>query len=114
MATCETFCGVNRESVKRGIVKSATRQGAGMQPPRTAKEVLEGIQDGIFGQLSSMITNGKTVISTSEAGGTVTFHIPEGATTGAFMDLINEILEDMDGIKPRIKRLRQCYYIALP
>src|SRR5262245_44192404 len=104
----------DRERLKRAIVQSAERQGSRMQPPRSAKELLQNLQDGVFGTLTTTMVNGKNVVSTSEAGGTVTFQIPKGMNSGGFLDLLQEILEGIDGTGRVIKRLRQCYTFLPP
>jgi hypothetical protein len=77
----------------------------------TPIEVLEGMRSKLF---SSGILNGKAVISTTEAGGTVTFAFLENLPYTEVMDLIQAAIEDLrgDSSTREIKRLRACYNLT--
>lgn len=89
----------------------ATQLGNGATP----KSVLEGI---VLGQFTSNATNGRTVISTSEAGGTVTFTLPADLGPADVMTVADEALSivetSADPLNPtvgsrRIRRLRASF-----
>lgn len=69
----------------RGCAEAAKREGA--KTGRTAVQVLEAIIDG---QFTSVSKNGRTIISTSEAGGSATFHIDGGLGPQGVIDLAVE------------------------
>jgi hypothetical protein len=100
----------NRSTLIRAIISSARTQAAAQG--KTLTQVLRAVRDGRF---SSDLINGRTVISTSEAGGSVTFNIPTGMQPLEVMTLFQEALDycasfpDPDNPKlcsNRIMRLR--------
>jgi hypothetical protein len=66
---------------------SAQRQGA--QSGKTAVQVLEAVIDN---QFTSVAKNGRTVVTTSEAGGSVTFHIDAGLNPTSVIQIAQRAL----------------------
>lgn len=92
----------------RALVRAAKLQYGSGSP----KPVLEQI---ILGKFESEVTNGKTVISTTEAGGTVTFVVADSLGPAEVLTLAEEAIEWLDqqpdpanpNLSPRrIRRLR--------
>jgi hypothetical protein len=76
----------------------------------TVKSVLESI---LVGQFETSVSNGKTLVRTSEAGGSVEFAIAEGLDAGEVAELAREAL-DWHSVNPdsnprRIRRLRATF-----
>lgn len=97
-----------------GISLSTFVQAANLkaaQANTTTRAVLESI---LLGHFSSTATNGRTVIATNEAGGSVQFVLPEGLTPTEVMELAGRGLrwiatrpdQDNPGVPKTIKRLR--------
>lgn len=113
-SNCDAWCGVSRERVKKGIIRQATRIGNSRQPPVTPEVVIEEWLAALWDKsMQASMTNGRFIISTSEASGSVTFASPDtGGGSKAIMDLLEEILADLTGTGGRvIKRLRICFNI---
>ena len=80
----------------------------------TVKAVVEAI---VLGQFESSVVNGRTIVSTSEAGGSVEFSLPEGLTPGELLELASAALRwieaqadpDNPGVPRQVKRLRACF-----
>jgi len=98
----------NRQLLVRAFVRAAMLQANG----GAIKPVLEQI---ILGKFQSEVTDGKTLVSTSEAGGTVTFALPNNLGPAEIMALAEEAIEWLDNqpdpanpnLSPRrIRRLR--------
>ena len=73
------------------------------------KDVVEAI---LLGQFESSVANGRTIVTTSEAGGSVTFTFPEGLTPTEIMELAAAAMaqiEDDQEPTPPTKRLRVCF-----
>jgi len=99
--------------IKRAIVRMATKEGAAQEPPFTAKEMVEKwLTDAWNGGRKKTLLNGRMVISTSEANGSVTFAVPDGMGVSSLIALLEAILEELEGTHRRIKRLRFTYNIA--
>jgi hypothetical protein len=105
----------SRILIIRGFANSASRLAASATPPTTLTKLLQGIQDAIF---QNEIQDGKILISTAEAGGAVTFAIPQGQTPTDILALVQETLDwcnqytDPDNpplTARRIKRLRASF-----
>lgn len=79
-----------------------------MTPPKTAKEVIE---QWMFteGSWKQTMLNGRVVISTSEANGSVSFAVPEGWGKGQVFAMLEAILEELENSHRPIKRLRFTY-----
>src|SRR5688572_7041395 len=101
--------GVDRLILIRAFVRAAKLQAVSTSTP---KVVLEQI---ILGKFTVEATNGKTLISTTEAGGTATFILPEYFSPAELMALAEEAIEwlenqpdpDNPNLSPRrIRRLR--------
>jgi hypothetical protein len=77
---------------------------------KTPKEVAEAI---LLGQFNSSVVNGRTVIQTSEAGGSTQFTLPSGLTPADVMELAAEVIRrnvTADSALPqRVHRLRVCF-----
>ncbi len=74
----------------------------GEQSGKEPVAVLQAIQDAIF---QNDIQNGKILISTTEAGGTVSFTVPQGHTPLEIGDLVQRAIDLLQG-RREIKRLR--------
>lgn len=80
----------------------------------TPKAVIEAIA---LGQFESSVANGRTIVRTSEAGGSVEFSLPDGLTPGELLELASEALRwiesqpdpDNPGLPGTVKRLRVCF-----
>ena len=112
------WCGIDRGLVKKGIIRQATRIGSKDNPPRTPQQVIEDWLALMWeGSMSVAMLNGRSVVSTSEANGSVTFHVPEGGSNLEVMALLEEILADLiadeTGVH-RIKRMRTCFNVSVP
>ena len=59
-----------------------------------------------------LLNGGRQVVSTSEAGGSVTFNVPEGFEAMATIPFLEQIIEELEGTFRQIKRLRHCYNVA--
>ncbi len=89
-------------------------QAAQLQATRsatTAKAVIEAI---LVGQFQSSVSNGRTIIQTAEAGGSVQFAIPDGLSPAEVTELAGRALRWIDarpnpnspGLPREIRRLR--------
>ncbi len=78
----------NRQLLLRAFVRAAKRQAD--QTSTTPTAVLEQI---ITGRFTSEATEGKTLITTTEAGGTATFILPAGFGPADVMALAEEAIE---------------------
>ena len=96
----------------RIFVRAAKLRATALGGAATPKSVLEGI---VLGQFTSTATNGRTVISTSEAGGTTTFTLPADLGPADVMSVADEALSLIESsanpLNPtvgtkRIQRLR--------
>jgi hypothetical protein len=109
----------NRNLLIRAVVLAAVRASGGDAGQTTLKPVaiLEGI---VTGKFTAEFSNGKTLISTSEAGGSVSFMLPSDFGPADVMTLAMEAIQRIkagdfgpseDNLDPyanwpRIKRLR--------
>lgn len=81
------------------------------QANTTAKAVIEAI---LLGQFTSSVANGRTIIQTAEAGGSVQFAIPDGLSPAEVMEMAGRALRwiesqpdpDNPGRPREIRRLR--------
>jgi hypothetical protein len=77
---------------------------------KTPKEVAEAI---LLGQFSASVVNGRTVIRTSEAGGSTEFALPTGLTPAEVMELAAEAIRrnvtTTSAPPQRTRRLRVCF-----
>jgi hypothetical protein len=81
------------------------------QANTTAKAVIEAI---LIGQFTSSVAKGRTVIQTSEAGGSVQFAIPDGLSPAEVMEMAGRALRWIDsrpdpnnpGLPREVTRLR--------
>ena len=96
--------------VVRGFAGSAQREG--VRVGKTAVEVLDAVIDGQFNSVSK---NGRTIVSTSEGGGSVTFNVDLALSPKGVISLATEakdfITSQADPLNPvttnrRIRRLR--------
>jgi predicted metal-dependent hydrolase len=99
----------------RAFIRAAQAQAVTIGGSATAKSVLMII---ITGQFTSTAQNGRTLIESSEAGGTVRFTIPNSLGPAEVTQLAEEAIEWLeantaaDGSTPalkRVKRLRFCF-----
>jgi hypothetical protein len=102
----------------RSFVESARNTGQQANKPLT--QVLADIRNAIF---SDELQNGKILISTGEAGGTVTFAVPAGHTPLEIMALAQEAIDycnqfpdpnNPPATARRIRRLRVSFAKAIP
>lgn len=100
---------IDRLVLIRAFVRAAKLQAGAASTP---KAVLEQI---ILGKFTSEATHGKTLISTTEAGGTATFILPDSFGPAEVMALAEEAIEWLENqpdpnnpnLSPRrISRLR--------
>ena len=92
----------------QAVILKARRDGA------TPAAVAEGILSGNF---ASAVVNGRTVIRTSEAGGSTEFALPQGLTPAELIDLAGRALRWIEsepdpanpGLPRPVKRLRVCF-----
>ena len=80
--------GQDRTLLIRGFVESA--RAIGIQTNKALTQVLSEVRNAIF---SDELQNGKILISSTEAGGTVTFALPPGHTPLEIMALAQEALD---------------------
>ncbi len=103
------------------FVRGAKLAGAAASPTKTAKQVLEAI---ILSRFTSEATNGRTLISTSEAGGSVAFTFPEMLNPAEVMAYAEKALQwieaqpdqnnlDLSKLN-RVGRLRASFFHARP
>lgn len=109
---------MERITLIRSFVESARSIGAETNKPLT--QVLSEIRNAIF---RDELQNGKILISSAEAGGTVSFAIPAGHSPLEIMALAQEAIDwchqfsDPDHppkTARRIRRLRVSFAKALP
>ena len=92
----------------RSFVESARTIGTQTSKPLT--QVLSDIRNSIF---SDNLQNGKILISSAEAGGTVTFALPPGHTPLEIMALAQEAIDwcnqfpDPNNPPPSLRRIRR-------
>src|SRR5438046_2288385 len=105
----------NRYMLLRALVLAAKKQAVN---PATPTSILEGI---VVGKFTSEITSGKTLISSTEGGGVVTFALMSDLTPSDIVALAMEALswlqDQPDPANPslyprRIKRLRASFIRA--
>lgn len=105
----------------RALALAALR-GAEKAKDKTPVQILEEI---VLGRFTSDFTDGKTVISTSEAGGSVSFQLPDSFTPAEVMALAMECIarinsgeygaaDTLPNVIPQrvIKRLRGSFWNA--
>lgn len=103
------------------MVRAAVAKGEAAVPPQTPIEVLTKLIAGYF---DTTVTNGVTVVSVSEAGGTTSFQIPEALDAAGVMGLAEQAIEwleqqpdpanpDLSAFK-RTTRLRPVYFRLPP
>ncbi|MDB6024019.1 MAG: hypothetical protein JWM68_242 [Verrucomicrobiales bacterium] len=100
----------NRYLMIRAIALAALRQKTESKTP------LQLLEDVVIGKYTSEIVDGKTVIGTDEAGGSVSFALIGGFTPDEILGLVMETIvwinsqEDPEDYPPypprRIKRMR--------
>ncbi|MEY2466758.1 MAG: hypothetical protein QOD03_1279 [Verrucomicrobiota bacterium] len=102
----------------RSFVESA--RAVGTQTSKSLTQVLAEIRNAIF---SDELQNGKILISTAEAGGTITFAIPAGHSPLEIMALAQEAIDwcnqfpdpnNPPATARRIRRLRVSFAKAIP
>lgn len=79
---------VSRTLLLRAFIRAAKRHGDAVG--KTPKAILEDI---IVGRFTTEATEGKTLVSSSEAGGAVTFILPAGFGPADVMTLAEEAIE---------------------
>lgn len=92
----------------RAAKLKATKDGVSL------KAVVESI---VLGQFESSVVDGRTLVRTSEGGGSVDFALPDGLTPGELLELASEALRwiaaqpdpDNPGLPRSVKRLRVCF-----
>jgi hypothetical protein len=105
----------------KAFIRWAVAEAQRLGPPATPKSVLEAI---LFGRFTTDVRNGKTVISTSEAGGSVTFSFSDSLSPSDIIAVAEQALEwlesqpdpdnpDMSGLA-RVKRLRAAFDRMVP
>jgi hypothetical protein len=108
----------NRILLIRAFVESA--RSAAAASGKTLTQVLADIRNAIF---NGELRDGKILISSAEAGGTVTFTVPAGHAPLEIMELAQEALDwcgqfpDPDNppsTARRIRRLRASFAKAIP
>lgn len=103
---------VSLSAFVRAAKLKATKDGVSL------KAVVESI---VLGQFESSVVNGRTLVRTSEGGGSVDFALPEGLTPGDLLELASEALRwieaqpdpDNPGLPRSVKRLRVCFDRAM-
>lgn len=96
------------------FVRAAVLHGASVD--KTPRVVLQEI---ILGKFNSEATNGRTVVTVSEGGGTTSFTLPEGLGPSDVMAMAEEAIEllntfatpdspDLTQLR-RVTRLRPCF-----
>jgi len=80
----------SRQLLLNAFIRGAKLRATELGGVNTLTSVLESI---ILGRFKSEATNGRTVVSTSEAGGSVSFHFPDMLTPAEVMALAEEALE---------------------
>jgi hypothetical protein len=99
---------MGRTLLIRSFVESARALGVQASKPLTL--VLSEVRNAIF---SDNIQNGKVLISSGEAGGTVTFALPPGHTPLEIMALAQEAIDwcnqfpDPNNPPPSLRRIRR-------
>jgi hypothetical protein len=110
---------IARHLLIRAIVLAAVRN-SGADAGQTPLKPVAIIESIIAGKFTTEFSDGKTLISTTEAGGTASFMVPDGFGPADVMSLALEALQrikngdfgpDEDNLDPylnfkRIKRLR--------
>jgi hypothetical protein len=86
------------------LIRIATKK-----QPANPKGFLEDLQVALF---DGSVAEGKVLISTSEAGGEVTFAIPDGFTPITLLRLVESAIKELEG-KPKIRRLRVSFAKAV-
>jgi hypothetical protein len=93
----------NNRTVIRALAGSAARIAE--RTGKTAQQVLQAAIDDVF---ENGVAGGKVVISTSEAGGSVNFALPQGRTQEDTIELLQRTLDFLAG-KREIRRLRASF-----
>ncbi len=102
-------------TLARTFVRAAKIRATALGSPNTPKSILEGI---LLGQFTSSATNGRTLIRTTEAGGSVEFILPADLGPAEVMAICDEALRIVesspDPLNPtvqsrRIMRLRASF-----
>lgn len=96
---------------------SAFLQAARLKATRDEVSLKSVVEDILFARFESSIRNGRTVIRTSEAGGSTDFTLPAGLTPTELIELANQALRWLqaqpDPENPRlpkaVRRLRVCF-----
>jgi hypothetical protein len=76
--------------LRNAFIRAAVLEAAAADPATTARALLQTI---IRGKFTTDATNGRTVISTSEAGGTVTFTLPDALSPAEVMIRAEQAIE---------------------
>ena len=88
----------------RALVRAAILQGR--QDQKSPQAVLEAV---LLGQFTSSVTNGSTVVETSEAGGSVRFVLPGGLSPSEVITLMERAISwielQTDPTNPALPRL---------
>jgi hypothetical protein len=74
----------------RAFIRAAVLRADELGGAHTPRSVLKAL---ILGRFSAEATNGRTLISTQEAGGAVSFVVPEMLGAAGIMELAEEALE---------------------
>jgi hypothetical protein len=88
-------------TLARTFVRAAKIRATALGSPNTPKSILEGI---LLGQFTSSATNGRTLIRTTEAGGSVEFILPADLGPAEVMAICDEalrIVESSPAIRDR-------------
>jgi len=93
--------------LRNAFIRAAVLEAAAAVSPTTARALLQAI---IRGKFKTDATDGKTVISTSEAGGTVTFTLPDSLSPAEVMIRAEQAIEwlerQTDPDAPDLTKLR--------
>jgi hypothetical protein len=86
---CATACQVET------VIHAAWLQGKAATPPTTPQEILEAI---LVGNFTLATKGGKTLVSSSANGRSVSFQVPDGWNSGDVMVLAHEALRALAGM----------------
>ena len=79
----------DNSTLARAFVRAAKIRATELGGANTPKKILEAI---LLGQFTSTATNGRTLIRTTEAGGSIEFSIPADLSPAGVMALCEEAL----------------------
>jgi hypothetical protein len=113
--------GADQQYLFAAFVRGAVLAGAASNPTKTPKEVLEAI---VLARFKSEATNGRTLISSSESGGSTSFSAPAMLSPADVIALAERALQWLDtqtdpanpnlaGLR-KVGRLRASFFNARP